>query len=180
MDTFLIAGIFLIIAIFSIILFLIVFIFSHWTFIFGAGFNATPKKIIRKMFEMAELKEGETVYDLGTGDGRALIIAALEFRAKGVGIEISPLRYLWAKINVFSHFLSKEIKIKYGNFLKIPISDADLVFIFLSNRANKMLVPKFKKELKKGARIVSYIWQVPEIPLIKEDKKNKIYLYQIV
>lgn len=127
---------------------------------------------------MAELKEGEILYDLGCGDGRFLILGAKEFGAYGVGIEISPLRYLWSKFNVRISSLSGKIKIRFGNFFKAQISDADVIVIFLTARANKRLVPKFKKELKPGTRIVSHYWQILEMIPEKIDKEDKIYLYK--
>jgi len=179
MDLFLIAAICFFIFLIAIFGFWIIFFLSYWTFFFGAGLNIAPKKIIRKMLKLAELRKGEILYDLGCGNGRILILGAKEFEAHGIGIEISPFCYLWSKFNVINNSLSGKVKIKFGNFFKTPISDADVITIFLSNRANKKLIPKFKKELKSGTRIVSYYWQIPGMIPEKVDKKAKIYMYRM-
>ena len=183
MDLFLIAGVSFFIFLFAMFAFWILFFFRYSTHFFGAGFQPTPKRIVRKTLKMAELKQGEILYDLGCGDGRFLILGVKEFGAYGVGIEISPTRYLWAKFNVLNNSLLNytfwnKIKIKFGNLFKVQISDADVVAIFLTAKANKKLVSKFKKELKPGARIVSYYWPIPEITLEKTDEKDKIYVYR--
>ncbi len=179
MDFFIVAGFFLSIAFVALFAFFLILVFTAWSFIFGAGFDATPEKIIRKMLQMTELKKGEVLYDLGCGTGRSLIIGAKEFGAYGIGIEINPLLCWWAKIKIKSNFLSDKIKVQRANFFKIPISQADVIFIFLYRKANEKLVAKFKKELKPGTRIVSYHWKLPGINLVKSDKKNNIYVYKI-
>ncbi|MES0341538.1 MAG: hypothetical protein ABUK08_04405 [Candidatus Humimicrobiaceae bacterium] len=75
----------------------IFFIFQTYTQKFGAPWVPTPYKIIKKMLKLAEVKPGDIVYDLGSGDGRVIIEAARSFGAKAVGIEIDPLRFIWAK-----------------------------------------------------------------------------------
>jgi len=178
MDLFLIAVASFFIFVVAIFLLPFFFFFRYSTHFFGAGFQPMPKRIVRKMLKMAEIKKGETLYDLGCGDGRFLILGAKEFGAYGVGIEISPIRYLWAKFNVINNQLWNKVKIRFGNLFKAKISDADVIVIFLTDRANKRLVPKFKKELKPGTRIVSHYWQLPEIVPQKIDEKDKIYLYK--
>ena len=153
------------------------FVLKYWTQIFGAGYDPTPKRIVRKMLKLVKLKRGEVLYDLGCGDARFLILGAKEFGALGVGIEISLLRYVWAKINVKLNKLSDKVKIKYGNFFKFSISDADVVAIFLFGPTNRKLAEKFKKELKANTRIISYYWEIPGMRPKKIDKKNKIYFY---
>ncbi len=162
-----------------IVVFFIFLILKYWTQIFGAGYDPTPQKIAMKMLEMADLKKKEILYDLGCGDGRFLILGAKKFGARGIGIDISPLRYTWAKINVKLNNLSDKIKIKHGNFFKFSISDADVVALFLFEPTNRKLSEKFKKELKPSARIVSYYWKIPGLKPSEIDKKYHIYLYKM-
>ena len=128
------------------------------------------------MCRLAKVGKNDVVYDLGCGDGTALIVAAKEFGAKGVGIEIDPVRYFIAKNRVNLNRLSSQIKIVKNNFFSVDISRASVIIVYLVPKALGRLMPKFKKELKKGTRIVSYRYEI-YLPLKKHDKENKIRLY---
>ncbi len=138
----------------------------------------TSDEKIRRAFKLAKLKEGETVYDLGSGDGGSLIIAAKEFNAKAVGVEIDPLRYYISKLLTKMNGLSN-VKIIKKNFFDVDISNADVVFVYLVPNALKRLKPKFQKELKKSARIVSIKYEINllRVNSIKVDG-SKITLYR--
>lgn len=144
----------------------------------------TPEEVCRKMAKLAKIGRKDKIYDLGCGSGKALIVANREFGATGVGIEIDPLRSLWAKWNVWRAG-AKQVKILKENFFKIDLSDATVVYMYLVPNALKRLVPKFSKELKKGTRIVSYTYDLPEVlferkvKLLNHDKVNKIFLYTV-
>jgi len=136
----------------------------------------TNKKTARAMCMLAKVGKDDIVYDLGCGDGTALITAAKEFGAKGVGIEIDPVRYFIAKNRVKVSKLNSSIEIIKKNFFDVDISKASVVFVYLVPKALGRLLPKFKKELKKGTRIVSYRYEI-NLPLKKYDKENSIRLY---
>ena len=138
----------------------------------------TSHRTARAICQLAEIKKGDLIYDLGSGDGTALITAAKEFGANGVGIEIDPLRYWISKIRIQRNGLSKKIAVIRQNFFQQNIKDADVVFIYLVPKALEKLLPKFKNELKKGTRIISYVYEV-NLPLKTYDKKNRIRLYII-
>lgn len=138
----------------------------------------TSHKTAQAICRLAKIKKGEIVYDLGSGDGTALITAVKEFAACGVGIEIDPIRYWISKMRIQRNGLSKKIKVVRKNFFQENIKDADAVFVYLVPKALEKLLPKFKKELKKGTRIVSYVYEM-NLPLKGEDKKNRIRLYII-
>jgi cyclopropane fatty-acyl-phospholipid synthase-like methyltransferase len=138
----------------------------------------TSHKTARAICHLAKIKKGEVVYDLGSGDGTALITAAKEFAAFGVGIEIDPIRYWISKIRIQRNGLSKKIKVVRKNFFQQNIKSADVIFVYLVPKALDKLLPKFKKELKKGTRIVSFVYEM-KLPLKGEDKKNRIRLYVI-
>jgi cyclopropane fatty-acyl-phospholipid synthase-like methyltransferase len=138
----------------------------------------TNKKTALAICRLAKVKKGDLIYDLGSGDGTALITAAKKFGANGVGIEIDPLRYWISKIRIQRNELSKRIKVIKQNFFKQDIKAADVVFVYLVPKALEKLLPKFKKELKKGTRIVSYVYEI-NLPLKEYDKKNRIRLYII-
>ena len=136
----------------------------------------TKKKIARAAFRLADLKNGETVYELGSGEATVLMVAVSEFGAKGVGVEIEPFRFLLSKIWIRQKGLSGKIKLIRGNFFDQNLSDADVVYVYLVTRALNRLLPKFKKELRKGTRIVSYKYKMN----LTEKKTNKeLSLYVI-
>jgi predicted RNA methylase len=132
--------------------------------------------VARAICRLAKIDKDDVIYDLGSGDGTALITAAKEFGAKGVGIEIDPLRVLISKIKIKLNRQEKKLKIIRKNFFDVDISDATVIFVYLVPKALNRLLPKFKKELKKGTRIMSFRYEV-NLPLKKYDKENDIRLY---
>jgi len=138
----------------------------------------TSKKTARAICKLAKIKKGDLVYDLGCGDGTALITAAKEFGAKGVGIEIDPFRYWISKIRFQKSGLSKDLKIIKDNFFNQNIKNADVVVVYLIPKTLEKLLPKFKKELKKGTRIISFVYEI-NLPLKNYDKENRLRLYII-
>ncbi len=138
----------------------------------------TNKKVARAMCKLAKIGKKDIVYDLGCGDGTALEIAAGEFGAQGVGIEIDPLRYLISKIRFKINGLNKKIKIIKNNFHSVNLSDASIVFVYLVPKALARLKRKLLKELKPGTLLVSFRYKI-NLPLVAYDKINDIYLYEI-
>lgn len=138
----------------------------------------TNKKIARAACKLANISSKDIVYELGSGDGTFLSIAAKEFGAKGVGIEIDPLRYLFSKIRFKINGLHKKVKIIKKNFHDVNISEATIIFVYLVPKALEKLKPKFLKELKGGALLVSFKYKI-NLPLVTYDKVNKIFLYKI-
>lgn len=138
----------------------------------------TNKKVARAMCRLAKVSKKDVVYDLGCGDGTALSVAAGEFKAKGVGIEIDPLRYLFSKVRLRINGLNKDVKIIKKNFNDVNISNATIIFIYLVPTALEKLRKKFLKELKPGTLLVSFRYKI-NLPLVSQDETNKIYLYRI-
>lgn len=138
----------------------------------------TSKKVARAMCSLAAISKKDIIYDLGSGTGTALIVASREFGAKGVGIEIDPLRFFISSMLLHSNGVSDRVKILKKNFYDVDISNATVVFVYLVPRVLEKLKPKFLKELKSGTKIVSYRYKI-SLPLKSDDKKNDIYLYKI-
>jgi SAM-dependent methyltransferase len=138
----------------------------------------TSKITARAICKLAKIKKGDFVYDLGCGDGTALITAAKEFGAKGVGIEIDPVRYWISKIRFKKNGLSNDLRVIRDNFFNQNVKNADVIIVYLIPKTLNKLLPKFKKELKKGTRIVSFVYEI-NLPLKGYDKKNRIRLYVI-
>ena len=161
--------------------YLILFIFLA-TFAY-AGIKAAPwfptwSKDIGRFLKLAEIKPGQKFYDLGCGDGK-LVFAAAGAGAEAVGFEISLLPYL---IALSKSFYVKNTKIRFKDFWKADLRDADIVYIFLTPKVNPKAKLKLEKELKKGSRVIAYTWPVDGWNPIKTDlmpKQPPMYLYII-
>lgn len=127
---------------------------------FIAPFVATPTPVVRQMLILAELKPGEILYDLGSGDGRAVIMAAKDFGAKSVGVELREDLTKRALSNIHELGLEKKAQIFQNDIFKVDLSQADVVFLYLTTSANEKVKPKLETELKPGARIVSHDYEI--------------------
>jgi SAM-dependent methyltransferase len=140
-----------------------------------APFVPTPEAVVDKMLTAAELKPGETLYDLGCGDGRILFEAAQKFGARAVGVELSSKLVQGVTDKVQSLGLQDQIKVIEGNFLDVSLRPADVVTLYLLRLANEKLKPNLKKQLKPGARVVSHDY---EIMGWKPDRVDRVVVYQ--
>ncbi|MBY0459047.1 MAG: class I SAM-dependent methyltransferase [Gemmataceae bacterium] len=142
-------------------------------------FVPTNEKVVSAMLKLAAVKEGETVYDLGCGDGRIVITAVKEFKAKqGLGIDFNPERLKDCEKRVKDEKLTdeqvKKLTFKQGDVLKMTeadFKDVDVVTLYLLPDVNKRLMPVLKKGLKPGARVVSHDFDMGDW---KEDKKEEV------
>jgi hypothetical protein len=121
------------------------------------GFVPSPDRVILKMLEMSEHKDGEMLYDLGSGrDAKILRIAAKKYGLKGVGIEIDHELACKSRDIILEDGLEDYIKIKEGSILDFPLGDADIVTAYLNSRGMAAIEDKVLSELKPSARIVSH------------------------
>lgn len=125
-----------------------------------APFVASPPQVVRRMLVLAELKPGEIFYDLGAGDGRTVIMAAQEFGARAVGIELREDLAKKALQTVYQLGLQDRVTILHSNLFDVDISPADVVFLYLTTSANEKVKPKLEAELKPGARVVSHDYEI--------------------
>jgi len=128
--------------------------------LFIAPFVASPTPVVRQMLILAELKPGETLFDLGSGDGRAVIMAAKDFGARSVGVELREDLVKRALSNIHELGLETKAHILQNDIFKVDLSEADVVFLYLTTSANEKVKPKLETELKPGARIVSHDYEV--------------------
>ncbi len=146
----------------------------------------SPENAVEKMLQAARLKPGETLYDLGCGDGRILVQAAKKYKVNAVGIEISrPLAELAAQ-NVRKKGLENQIKIIHGDFMKTDLSAANVVTLYLAPAANDTLRPNLERELKAKTRVVSYDYPIEGwVPMSTWETSghlgdvHTIYLYEV-
>lgn len=150
--------------------------------LFGVPWVPTRSKIGQKMFELAELKSGETVIDFGCGDGSLLLTAVRDFgAAKGIGYEIHPGLRWFGQLRAKLVGLSDKIDLRGGSFFKAELPRAEVVATYLFPETQIKLEPLLKKYYPSGTRVVSRTFKYPTLPLIKtaEARGEKIYLYQI-
>ena len=112
---------------------------KFWTASIGAGWQPTPLATVRRMLEMAKVKPEDTVYDLGSGDGRIIITASKEYGANSIGIEADPFRCLYTWIRIKALGLSQKTVLIWGSFFRRDLSEATVVTLFLSQKANNNL-----------------------------------------
>lgn len=121
----------------------------------GAPFVPSELDIVEKIIALAEIKKKDVFYDLGSGDGRIVIAAALR-GAKAYGVEIDRLRVWYSKLWIKLLRLSQNAQIIHQDLFETNLAKADIVCLFLLPETNEKLTKKLKKELKKGAKIISY------------------------
>lgn len=143
---------------------LVAFVFLSGAFFHireDVAFVPSSNRIVSAMLAAANVQRDEKIVDLGAGDGRFLIHAARRFpHATVVGYEGAYWVYLLGRFRLL--LAGSSAKIVYGNFFLVDLSDADVVFTYLSIHAMKRLAPKFQKELKSGARVVSHAFSLPD------------------
>jgi protein-L-isoaspartate O-methyltransferase len=126
-----------------------------------APYVVSPQVIVDRMLELANLKQGETLYDLGSGDGRIIITASQRYRAKAVGVEISDRLVKATNEKIGQLGLQNLCSVIHGDLLQVDLSPADVVTIYLMTNSNELLRPNLEKYLKAGARVVSHEYAVP-------------------
>jgi predicted RNA methylase len=128
--------------------------------LFLAPFVATPTSVVRQMLVLAELKPGEILYDLGSGDGRAVIMAAKDFGAKSVGVELREDLAKRALNSLQELHLEEKTKIIQKDIFNVNLSAANVVFLYLTTSANEKIKSKLEAELKAGTRVVSHDYEI--------------------
>jgi len=146
------------------------------------AFIPTPKLIVRSMLQLAALRRGETLFDLGAGDGRIIIEATRQFGAHAVGVEIDPACISRIKKRLAA--TSTKAELIETDFFNVDLTHADVITIYLSPSANAKLVAKLNSELKQGARVVSLDYELPgwtprrELEVNASGLNRRIYLYK--
>lgn len=116
----------------------------------------TPPETVAEMLRLANIKKGEVLYDLGSGDGRIPIAAARESGIRAVGIEIDPKLIIEAEANARSAGVSELVSFRNEDMFRVDVSEASVVTLYLSEKLNVLLRPKLLRELRPGSRIVSH------------------------
>jgi|SRR5581483_1746979 len=157
---------------------------------FGAAENLapyipSPQTIVERMLEAGHVKAGDLVYDLGSGDGRVVITAAQKFGARAVGVELRPDLYRIALERIKALGLDDKVRMIQGSALRVDLSPADVVTMWLLTSSNERMKPKLEKDLKPGARVVSNQfpikgWKPADVVKAKAGSmEHTIYVYEI-
>jgi len=145
----------------------------------------SPQVVVERMLQAAQLKPGETLYDLGSGDGRIVITAAQMFKANAVGVEISDALCKSTLKKIVALHLEPQVKIVHANALKVDLSPADVVTLYLLTSSNARLKPNLEKYLKPSARVVSLNfgmpgWKATRVETVHADRQtHTIYVYEM-
>jgi tRNA1(Val) A37 N6-methylase TrmN6 len=151
-----------------------------------APYYPTPETIVSQMLELRELKAGEKMFDLGSGDGRIVLMAAQRFHAQATGVELDRDLYKRSMERIRRLGLERNARIVYGDILKQDYSSADLITVYLLPNSNDKVRPLLEKQLKKGARVVAHDfefrgWTPATVKDIEDDGEGRsrtLYLYR--
>jgi len=151
-----------------------------------APFDPTPQEVVDRMLRLAAVKPGDLLYDLGAGDGRVAIAAAKKYGIKAVGFEIDPGLVKLARENVRKQGVQHLVEIRQQDFLTADLSQPSVVTLYLSYDGNMTVRPRLMSQLKTGARVVSYTFDMAEWqPKASENYRDAagnshmIYLWEI-
>ena len=151
-----------------------------------APYYPTPETVVQKMLELGKLKAGEKHFDLGSGDGRIVIMAASKFGANSTGIEFDNDLWKQSTQKIKSLGLDSKARIIHGDIQLQDFSSADLITVYLLPSSNDKIRPMLEKQLKKGTRIVSHDfefsgWTAEKVEHIDDDgegRSHTLYLYR--
>ena len=155
---------------------LLVVLSLYWTRLVGGPWVPSSMQTVHRMLQLAEVGPQDVVYDLGCGDGRVLLAAAMHYHARAVGIEIDPLRYIWCQFLITILGRRKQIRIIFGNLFNQDLREADVVMCYLMPDALQNLERKLRQELRPGARGVSNRFAFPTLDKAQEHGDARLYL----
>jgi SAM-dependent methyltransferase len=121
-----------------------------------APYMATPQEVVDRMLQIADVKKGDVVYDLGSGDGRLVITAAKRYGARGVGIDIDAALIAQSRAAARKEGVDGLVEFRQQDALTVDVSPASVVTLYLLSGANLKLRPTLQKQLKPGSRVVSH------------------------
>ena len=141
----------------------------------------TPQTVVDEMLKIAAVTKDDVVYDLGSGDGRIVITAAKKYGARGVGIDIDPVRVKEANENAAQAGVSDRVKFLEQDLFKTDFKDATVVTLYLLPEINLRLRPKLWSDLKPGTRVVSHAFDMGDWkPDRTEHLEGRIIHYWVI
>jgi hypothetical protein len=164
---------------FSILLFILISLWVLIPALYGLPLVSTKPERIRKALRLANLRRNQVLYDLGAGEGRVLFIAAREFGARAVGIEVGPIQCLLVWLKAIAGGLRDQIQIKWADFYKADLRAADVVFVYMTSQEVTKLAPHLETQMKPGSRLVSISADFPEWEPSVFDNRELIFVYEM-
>jgi len=166
----------------ALILGLLLVVYGFWSIVptlTGLPWRPTSYQRIRAALALAHVRPGEVVYDLGSGDGRVPVLAAREFQARAVGVEISPLHCLVSRLYARIQRVDAQVEIRRADFYSVDLSEADVVFAYMTSAQVARLRPRLESQLRSGARVVTISFDMDGWEPQAVDRDQLIFLYQM-
>ncbi len=116
----------------------------------------TPQEVVDRMLDLAQVKKGDVVYDLGSGDGRIVVTAAKKYGVKAIGFEIDPQRVKESHENIKKAGVEQLVEIRQQDIRTVDLSPASVLTMYLLPDVNLMIRPNIWKQMKPGSRVVSH------------------------
>ena len=141
--------------------------------------------VVMKMLEMAQVKPGDVVYDLGSGDGRIVILAAQKFGARGVGVDLNGELVQQSRENAVKAGVADRVTFLQQDLFMTDLSEATVVTLYLFPDVNRRLMPKLRRELRSGSRVVSHDYDLGDWPPEKTvevalpDRTHYVYFWRV-
>ena len=146
----------------------------------------TPQEVVDRMLELAEVKKGDVIYDLGSGDGRIVVTAAKKYGVKAIGFEIDPQRIKESHENIKKAGVGNLVEIRQQDIRTVDLSGASVLTMYLLPEVNLMIRPNIWKEMKPGSRVVSHDfdmgdWKPLKTEHIKDSTgwEHTLYLWHV-
>lgn len=158
-------------------LFAVFFLYLCIAFVTGAPFVPSTKSASASMIRLANIQKGNVMYDLGSGDGRLLFLAA-KMGATAIGVEINPFLVLFTNIKAFFSPFQKQVSARWQNFWKTDLTHADRVFVYLLPWKMQKLENKLRKELKPGALVISNSFIFKSWKLEAKDEARHVFIFK--
>ena len=150
-----------------------------------APYVPTPEDVVDRMLQLAKVTKDDVVYDLGCGDGRIVVAAAKKYGARGVGVDIDPQRIAESEANAKKAGVEHLVSFKLEDAMKVDVSSASVVTLYLLSASNLKLRPILTKQLKPGSRIVSHAfsmgdWEPATVDQFQDSRgiSRTLYLWQ--
>jgi SAM-dependent methyltransferase len=146
-------------------------------------FATTPQAVVNAMLQLAQVSASDTVFDLGSGDGRMVNLAAQKYGARGVGIELQPELVDLSRVVAREGGVADRVTFIQGDLFEADISTATVVLIWLSPTVNARLAPKLLRELRPGTRIVSHQFAIegwtPTATVHANEDRTDLFLWVV-
>jgi SAM-dependent methyltransferase len=143
-------------------------------------FLESPESVVEAMLELAGVDAADVVYDLGSGDGRIVIAAAVKYGARGVGIEIQPELVELSSANAREAGVTDRVRFVQGDFFEADFSEATALTIYLHPKVNRRLRPLLSEQLAPGTPVVAHRFPIQGWTPVESIKVEGRYLYLYV